>query len=350
MMPSDSTPSADRTRWGSAARPAIVAALCAAVSLAGPVPAHSDTLERTFDTGSFGRFVLDTDVGAVGIASGAGNTVEVVVERLGSDASALEVTFDQRGDEIRVVGDLPRGQRRRRMDLDVTFRVLLPRGFAAQVSTAGGSIEVDDLAGDVDLDTAGGHIHLADMGGEVRARTAGGSISLDTAAGDAILTTAGGSIDVQRADGRVEASTAGGSITIDEAGGEVKARTAGGSIRIGSSGGNVVAHTAGGSINVEDVLGSVDASTNGGSINASLRSQPAGDSELRTSGGSITVRVAAGVALDIDAYSSNSTVQSDFDFPAGAWDDEQASLRAALNGGGPALTIRASHRIRLRRD
>lgn len=322
----------------------------ALLGLLGGAAAHADVIERSFDVGASGRFVLDSDVGSVEVESNNTGQVQVRVERDGRDADSFEVEFDQRGSEIEVRGELPGRRNWNRRDLEVEFHVSLPRGFELEVHTSGGSIEVDDLDGDVDVNTAGGYVRMASMGGEVRARTAGGSIDLDTAGGNAELTTAGGSIRVRRAGGEVEAKTAGGSISVDDAGGSVKARTAGGSIRIGASGGDVVAHTAGGSVSVEDVRGSVDASTNGGSINAHIRTQPSGDSELRTHGGSVTVTLAAGIALDLDAYSSNSRVSSDFDFPASAWDDDEAELRGRLNGGGPELSIRASHRIRLKRE
>ncbi|MEM9387198.1 MAG: DUF4097 family beta strand repeat-containing protein [Pseudomonadota bacterium] len=318
--------------------------------LVGSGVAHADVIERTFDVGVTGRLVLDSDVGAVEVESNDSGRVEVRVERDGRDADRFEVEFDQRGNEVRVRGELPGRRNWNNRDLEIEFRVSVPRGFEIEVNTSGGSIEVDDLDGDVDVNTAGGFIRMANMGGEVRARTAGGSIDLEESRGNARLNTAGGSISVRRAGGEVEAKTAGGSISIDDAGGSVNARTAGGSIRIGASGGDVVAHTAGGSVSVDDVYGSVDASTNGGSINARIRSQPSGNSELRTHGGSVTVSLAPGVAMDIDAYSSNSRVSSDFEFPASAWDDDRAELRAALNGGGPELSIRASHRIRIKRD
>ncbi len=322
----------------------------AVFGLLGAIGAQADVIERSFDVGASGRFVLDSDVGSVEVESSYGDRVEVRVERDGRDAERFEVEFEQRGNDVRVRGELPGRRNWNYRDLEVEFHVSIPRGFELEVNTSGGSIEVDDLDGDVDVNTAGGFIRLANMGGEVRARTAGGSIDLDQSAGDAQLNTAGGSISVRRAGGQVEAKTAGGSISIDDAGGSVNARTAGGSIRIGASGGDVVAHTAGGSVNVEDVRGSVDASTNGGSINAHIRTQPSGNSELRTYGGSVTVSLAPGIALDVDAYSTNSRVSSDFDFPASAWDDDEAELRGRLNGGGPELSIRASHRIRLKRD
>ncbi len=329
------------------------AALAAYALLHLPAAAVADVVERSFDTGATGTFELDADLGAVTVEAHASDRVEVRVQREGRDAQALQVEFERRGDLVRVTAELPDGWGDRRWGdqrLDVEFFVRLPRGFDVDVSTAAGSVRIDDLDGEVQVRTAGGSVSLANLGGRVSARTAGGSIDLLSSGGDVDLETAGGSISIERAGGEVEARTAGGSITVDDADGRVVARTAGGSIRIGRSGGDVEAHTSGGSIRIDDVAGAVDASTAGGSIDATLRSQPRGDSELSTQGGSVTVTLAPGIGLDVDARSRNSRVSSDFDFPASAFDDDRASLEGQLNGGGPRLSIRATDRIRLRRE
>jgi DUF4097 and DUF4098 domain-containing protein YvlB len=315
------------------------------------LPAFADVIERSFDVGASGKLRLESDTGAVRIDSHPAGRVDVRVVRDGRHGEELRVDMAQRGNEIIITGDLPDRDRQRGWhELEVEFVIRLPRGFDLDIETAGGSIDIDDLDGEVEAYTAGGSIRLAELGGSVVARTAGGSIELESSGGDVKLKTAGGSISISRAGGTVEANTAGGSISVEEAEGAVRARTAGGSIRIGRSGGDVEAHTSGGSVSIEDVYGAVDASTAGGSITARLRTQPSGNSELRTFGGNVTVTLADGLALDIDARSSNSRVRSDFDFPAGAWDDDESSLEAALNGGGPALRIRASQTVRLRRE
>jgi hypothetical protein len=329
-------------------------AAAALLACTGSVPALADVIERSMEVGAAGRLVLESDIGSVRVESHAANRVEITVEREGRDAQQLNVDIERRGNEVHVLGRLPKDRARRggwsSGNLDVEYTVVLPRSFDADVRTAGGSVSIDDLDGEVEVFTAGGSIRLANLGGQVRAKTAGGSIDLQSSGGDVKLDTAGGSIRINRAGGTVVAQTAGGSISIDEADGSVEARTAGGSIRIGRSGGDVEAHTSGGSVSIDDVYGSVDASTAGGSINASMRSQPSGDSELRTFGGSVTVTLAAGLALDIDAYSSDSRIRTDFEFPADAWDDDETALNASLNGGGPELRIRASQRIRIRRE
>ena len=301
-----------------------LAALLALVS----APASADVVERSFDVGATGKLEIDSDVGSISIKSHEANKVEIRVERLGRDSQDLKLDFAQDGSTVRVTGDLPeRG--RGHHNLDVRFEVSTPRGFDVDLRTAGGSIDIDDLDGEVRAQTAGGSLSLGRMGGPVWARTAGGSIDMRDSRGDADLSTAGGSID------------------IGDVAGQVRAKTAGGSIRVGHVDGTVDAHTSGGSVHVEEAVGAVRASTSGGSVSAYISQQPQGDSELETSGGRITVYLADGIALDVEADGGDGGVESDF--PIGGKTSAEHSLRGALNGGGPRLLLSSTSGVSIER-
>ena len=284
--------------------------------------AMAETEQRSFDVSTGDRFVLDADWGKVDVGTWDEDVVDIVVER----ADKLEsLDFDDHDGTITV--------RARKKDQGIrgwfganpgpVFRVSVPRRF------------------DLDLVTAGGSIAIADIDGQVSARTAGGSLTIGEVTGSIHARTAGGSIRIAGSDEGVDARTTGGTIRLGRAGGAVEARTTGGSIHIGSAGGTTVAYTTGGSIDLGEVGGTIDAKTTGGSIRATLARQPEGDSRMRTTGGSINLVVAEDLELDIDARSTGGRVTSELaqSVPESS---RKAALVASMNGGGPKLTLRTT--------
>ncbi len=314
--------------------------------------ASADTIERNFDVGASGKLDIRSDVGSIDITTNNRGRVEVVVRRDGRDADDFEVNMRQEGSTIRVTGEMPnRGGRWNSHDLDVDFQVSVPKGFNLELQTSGGSIDVDDLDGEVIAQTAGGHLNFGEMGASVEGRTAGGGIRLRSAAQAIDLKTAGGSIKIGDVQGDARVRTAGGSIDVGDIDGNLTATTAGGSIDIGRVQGTTEARTAGGSIDVQEAWQQVRAETSGGSVQVHFAGQPSGNSRIESQGGSVTVALAPGLAFDVDARSGHGRIRSDFDFPASAYDDpkERTSLRADLNGGGPRMSLYASQRVALRR-
>lgn len=299
-------------------------------------------LEKSFKVQAGGTLELESDLGSVEIKTGSNNTVDIeVIRRVDSDnqndveriLKRFEVNFSQNNNTVVIDGDYDGhdswGNRHNR--LRVKYFITVPHHFNLDLATAGGSISVEDLKGEVKAKTAGGSLTFGDIDGPVWARTAGGSIRLDGAIGTADVKTAGGSLD------------------IGDVSGNVFAKTAGGSIRINKAGGNVEAHTSGGSIDVEEVLGNIDASTSGGSVEARIAKQPKGNCSLETSGGSITVYLADDIGINLDAKSSWGKVRSDFPVK-GDSGEKKSRLRGEINGGGPTLHLRnSSGTIRIRK-
>jgi Toastrack DUF4097 len=295
------------SKFAFATRRSIIAFSCATLIAA---VAGADTVERTFDVRPGGKLILDTDLGSVDVRTTADNTVRVKVEReagSGRDDDFV-LAFDQRGDDVFVEGKRPGGgwgiwgfHNR----FKVRFDIEVPEEYDIDIETAGGSISIADLEGDIDCNTSGGSIRVADIAGRVDCRTSGGSVHIG------------------RVDGSVLAKSSGGSITIDR------------------SGGSVVASTSGGSVTVNEVMGSIDASTSGGNVTAQISSQPSGDCRLSTSGGNIEITLAPEVAVDLDAKTSGGRI--DIEMPMTLEGSvSKTSVRGAINGGGPELSLRTS--------
>jgi hypothetical protein len=293
-----------------------------------------DSVRKSISAKPGGRLIFSTAMGPIQVTPGS-DTVEVEAHFRGNPNSRQEfdrmlkdITLDvsQAGNDIRVTprfqgvwtGSRPgfsnwfgwgghnwchRGGCLEYTWLrEMDFRIRVPQQFNVELETAGGSIKVGDLKGEVRARTSGGSLHFGRIDGPVDGRTSGGSI------------------EVLGARGRTSVHTSGGSIRIEETSGEVEADTSGGAIHIERTSGRVEAHTSGGSIRVNRVQGPVSAST---------------------SGGGITVALSDGRGYDVDAETSGGGVTSDFSSLAPR-DRERHRVQGQVNGGGSAVRLRTS--------
>ncbi|WP_350214013.1 DUF4097 family beta strand repeat-containing protein [Gracilimonas sp.] len=170
-----------------------------------------------------------------------------------------------------------------------------------------------------------------------RLKTSGGSLTVRNLNGSQELKTSGGSITAEGIRGEMVLKTSGGSINISEVQGNVEANTSGGTIRAETLVGNLDAKTSGGSIRLSGIEGNVDARTSGGSINAEILA-PADYIELKTSGGSITIKVPEenGYNLDLDG---NRVYVNLNNFSGQAEKDE---VSGTMNGGGTLIEAKTS--------
>lgn len=318
-------------RLGPVVEVASLVALVAVIVLALVFPASAagaTGIEQRFDVAPGGRLEVQAEGASVAISTHEGPGARVDVTRGTDDAEEIRedyrVDITQTGNLVRV--ELERLRPWRLFDFSfrgLAIEVEVPRRFDADVVTSGGAVSAEDLDGKMTARTSGGSIALSAISGPVMATTSGGSIRLLSSGGDADLRTSGGSIVIGDVEGSVNARTSGGSITVERASGAV------------------VAHTSGGSIEIEEVGGSIDAETAGGSVRAYLSEAPGADSSLRTAGGGITVVLADGIGLNLDARANR--VTSEFTVAGGddtRRDDDE--LVGAINGGGPTLRLRTS--------
>lgn len=325
--------------------PLAAAAAAAAVLIMGvvlpatinAVPVQSDaTISRSFDVGAGGTLEVSAAFGSIEITTASGNHVDVRVVREvrdrydDDDAQILaehRVEMSQDGDNLTVRADVGDDARERWNDeyrntpLRVRLEIAVPSSYNVDLETRGGNISVADLDGEVRADTSGGNLEFGNISGTVWGRTSGGNVTLERSSATVEVRTSGGNIEIGDVEGRVDAETSGGSIRVERAGGEVHVET------------------SGGNITVDDVAGAIDAHSSGGNVTANISRQPASDCRLSTSAGSVTVTVASGIGLEIDASTSIGGVSSDF-----AVDGRVArnSIRGAINGGGPELRLRTS--------
>ncbi len=293
-----------------------------------------DQLTKEFSVKKGQLFYLKTDFGSVEVKSWDRDQVKLNVTKKARTSSQreadrlfedLKIRFDQDNNGVQVVAEYTGHKSwlsgRRRVNLH--FEVIVPNVFDLDVNTSGGSIKVEDLAGNIDLNTSGGSISVGQIKGPVNAKTSGGSINVSEAVGDVFVHTSGGRINIGKTSGAVDAKTSGGGINLD------------------GVEGNTTVRTSGGSLNLKKLGGTVQGSTSGGSIYAELTGNIDSDCYLKTSGGGITVYLPEDASVDIDAQTSGGRVS--IDFPVTVQGKLKSNyLNGKINEGGPLVKLRTS--------
>lgn len=364
-----------------------------------PLAAQNGDIEREFAVQPGGTLNILSDAGAITVRIWDEPRVRVRV----LDPDAFDVSFEQAGNEVRVVAEDDRGRSR------IRFEAQVPSQFNLELDTGGGAIEVGEIIGNVMADTSGGSIIVrrvengnvvADtsggrieigevLNGDVTAETSGGRIEIGNVVGNVEADTSGGTITIGNVDGNISADTSGGNIEVGEVTGNVSLDTSGGSIRAGyaggsltadTSGGNItlaganrllIADTSGGTIRVErsggpvqvdtsggniylgPINGYIEADTSGGSIQAELGTlEPGQDAHmmLDSSGGDIELRLPATHPATINARIEVSRrargdyrIYTDFPLSISGEDEREVLGRGDINGGGDLIRLSTSN-------
>jgi DUF4097 and DUF4098 domain-containing protein YvlB len=296
---------------------------------------YVEEILKTLDVSKGGTLYVTTPAGPIEVESWDKHEVEVRVRKKYKGSSEdkamqafddIQVYITQEGDDVRVKVEASRRNFGRKMNL--SFEVMVPEEYNVDLETKGGSIDIDDLEGNVLAETAGGSITVGEItNGDVDVETKGGSISIDGVEnGDCLAETAGGSISVGDVTGTLDVRTAGGSISLGNIGGTTLAKTSGGSISVEGSGDDLEAKTAGGSIHIGRVDGDVEVATAGGSLSIGPAT---GDVDAHTSGGSIKIDESGGTVM---AETSGGSI---------AVDGSQGPVR--VNTAGGSIEISDAH-------
>ena len=253
--------------------PTLTTLLLAGVLIAPSTLAR--TINESFNVDAGGELYLKTTSGRIDVETHSSNEVLVEVDISGSRADEFEVTFDQSGDDVSVIGEYDGGNGWGwGRNLKVEFTITVPEEYNVDVNTAGGAITVEDLIGNIEADTSGGSIKIGRVRGDVKVHTSGGSIRTEEVEGQIDANTSGGSIHVEFAKQLTDDAglyTSGGSITAylpDDIAIDIDASTSGGSVK-----------------SEFDVNGTVKKRRISGTINGG-----GPELKLRTSGGTVRIK------------------------------------------------------------
>jgi DUF4097 and DUF4098 domain-containing protein YvlB len=241
--------------------------------------------EKRFQTSGKPEVTLGTFDGSIEIRPWDKAEVEVVVEKRGADKNSiaeLQIEATQSGDRISV--EVKNPHRRTGIHFgpspSAKLIVSLPASSDVTARSGDGSIDVERLAGRIELRSGDGSIRARDLAGDVTVQTGDGSIALDGKFSAVRARSGDGSVRVHAAPGTSagadwDISTGDGSVTLE--------------IPDGFNA-ELDAHTGDGGVHVEDVaVSNVTGEIRRNSIRGRLGSG-GHEVRVRTGDGSITVR------------------------------------------------------------
>lgn len=288
----------------------VTAAAPGCIDIAGADMRHVEREEKRFSTGAKPQVTLSTFDGAIEIRPWDKNEVLVVVEKRAVDkaaADAIAVRAEQEGDRVTV--DVT-GPKRTGISIfgnigrSARLIVSLPATSDVNAKSGDGSIDVESVAGKMELRSGDGSIHGRALKGEVTAHTGDGSIHLVDLDGALTVDTGDGSIHVNGKLSTVRARSGDGSMTIradqgSAASADWDITTGDGSVTLeipGDFNGELDAHTGDGGVHVDDV-GLTEAPSDESERHSRRRSTVRGrlgsggkTVRIRTGDGSITLR------------------------------------------------------------
>jgi hypothetical protein len=221
--------------------------------------------------------------------------------------------------------------------LSFSFKVYVPSNVSTDLGTSGGSINLNNLSGNLDFSTSGGSLNVENVSGKVDGKTSGGSIHVSNSKNDIELKTSGGSIDAMNCDGNIRLSTSGGSLNLHDLRGTIKATTSGGSVKGSEISGELVTSTSGGSIHLSGLSCSLETSTSGGNIDVAI-TQPVKYIKIGNSSGNIHLELPKSKGFDLDFHAQKINTGTLENFSGKSGDEE---LVGKINGGGIPVTVKA---------
>jgi Toastrack DUF4097 len=226
---------------------ALVAAGVVILALAGPSgPAHAAETriwDREFSVGSRPSVHIRTDDARVTVRSWKDSRVQVHVERKGSTHGLVLgrprplVDIGQRGNEIDVTVRM-HGQNGVLFDTaHFEVEIWLPRSCDVMVDSQDGPVRIDEVVGRVDVETQDGSFTGRSLRGEIAVHSQDGHVDLDDVDGALHVETHDGSSQVRGRFDLVDVSSSDGGIQLDAAPGsrlheEWSLRSSDGSIRL----------------------------------------------------------------------------------------------------------------------
>ena len=193
-----------------------VAIICTACSFASPTLQETRELETPIADG--GMFEIDAGAGSLTLkGDDTADAIRVLAEIYQTAANddytlTLELQDDNRA---RLVADAATsfGGGSDRIDLSIT----VPRSLEVKIVDGSGSLRVESLIGNLDIEDGSGSIRVADIAGDIVIDDGSGSIVVTEIAGDVSIDDGSGSISVTNAGGKVTVSDGSGSIDVDGA-------------------------------------------------------------------------------------------------------------------------------------
>lgn len=282
--------------------------------------AISDKIERTFPVGPGCEVRIDSYRGAIHVEQGDAPEVRIVVEiNISGKTETAEqrmrsgLNIDIEGDarSVSVIGRNPREQAVRFVweednEIDLAYRVTVPRGSKLTLRAINGSMVVGNVAADISARVENGTLFFRQIEGSVKA-----------------------SVDI-------------GDIVISRCTGELHARVLRGLIRAGTLFGKADLKNGSGDIEIMSAHNEIIAHAEAGDLWAGFPNKIGGPAKLSAFGGNVRVQIDPTASCAIAASASWGRVRTKIPMTFTHGKSGDRDIGATMNNGGPTLTFRAS--------
>lgn len=311
-------------------------------------------------SGSIKNVFAKTSGGSISVSGAAGQTPRVEIFVTGNNgrdipkdeiAKRLEDDYNlsvtTSGDEVHISAKSKHDggfNWNWKKQLNISFKIYVPKQANTNLSTSGGSIHLDNLSGEENFSTSGGSLHVDQLTGNIKGETSGGSIQVSNSRDNIDLQTSGGSINAANCQGKIKLETSGGSLSLNNLKGSIRANTSGGSINGDNIEGELNTGTSGGSVNLRRMACSLEASTSGGSMHVELL-KVGKYVKLEASGGHVDLQLPMKTGMDLNLSASRINKPSAISSFSGRW--EKDNVKGSVNGGGVPVNVDASNNLNI---
>ncbi len=254
--------------------------------------------QERFETSGQVELVVDNKLGDVRLRTHADATTEVELRGHGGQGDEIveraRVEHQTSGASHRVVVEVPHQSGFLwRGGSGVAVTVRLPEGALADLETVSGSVGADGRLGAVTVRTSSGDISLGPVDGDFVSHSTSGDITVGPVTGDADISTTSGSVRCGAVSRAAQVKTASGDVVVE------------------SAGHRLIAETTSGDVTVDQLADGCEMKTTSGDLR--IRRLLAGKAELKTISGDVTIAVARGTAVMIDAESLSGSLSSEIE-------------------------------------
>jgi len=272
---------------------------------------ETEDFQYAYDLAPGGRLSLRNFNGPVEIIGWEKNSVQITGTKYApnrEELSTIKIDVVSSGNTLRIQTIQPSerwGNRGAKYVIRAPFETNLE-----EIQTSNGAVRVEDVRGAHVLRTSNGSVRFYKLTGSLRVRTSNGRVEGDAMQGDVTVETSNGSIALRSIQGAVEASTSNGSIRL-----EGVEPTAAENYRL---------------------------STTNGSIELTAARLAQNNMDVRTTNGSITVRLPENANARIVAESHRGRVESEFSF-AGPATVEKNRVDGQIGAGGAVIRLETTN-------
>jgi len=190
---------------------------------------YEEVRELALDTRGIDTLKIDAGAGSMDVVGVAGITEITVVatirisgsnddrarEKIESDM-ILSLEKDSDTAELNAWFESSGWNWGRNGSATIALEVRLPEGLHLNVDDGSGSIDIENVRGDITLDDGSGSLTMKDVGGVVEIEDGSGSISVKGVGGDLSINAGSGSIKVKGVAGSVTVDDGSGSIDVSD--------------------------------------------------------------------------------------------------------------------------------------